>query len=112
MFHAIRPVRNSDTRAYPGAPVGPGEMSFGLSDAIPANAVAVAMNVVAISTAGDGFVTVWPGGSRTDTSVVNYRGDGAAYNGAMIVGVSGRNFGVYTHTPAHVIIDITGYWTA
>lgn len=115
MFHPIAPVRCADTRpniGWPGVPVGPGDMTFSLPDAVPAAAVAVAMNVVAISTAGDGFVTVWPGGPRTNTSVVNYRGDGHAYNGSMIVGVTNHSFGIYTHTPAHVIIDITGYWTA
>lgn len=113
MFHPIRPVRNSDTRpgGYPGIPVGPGDMVWGLSDQIPADAVAVAMNVVAISTAGDGYVAVWPGGPRTNTSVVNYQGDGKAYNGSMLTGVMNRSFGIYTHTPAHIIIDITGYWT-
>ena len=112
MFHAIAPVRNSDTRAYPKAPVGPGEMSFGLNPAIPADAVAVAMNVVAISTSGPGYVTVWPGGPRPNTSVVNYQADGTAYNGALIVGVKDRAFNIYTQAKAHLIVDITGYWTA
>lgn len=111
MFHAITPVRCSDTRTWPGHPVGPGDMTFGLPDVIPAGAVAVAMNVAAISTAGDGYVTVWPGGPRPNASILNYAGDGKAHNGATLIGISNRSFGIYLHTPAHVIIDITGYWT-
>lgn len=112
MFHPIAPVRNSDTRVYPKVPVGPGEMIWGLNSSIPATAVAVAMNVVALGATADGFVTVWPGGPRTDTSVVNFKGDKNAYNGSMIVGVSNQSFGIYTSAPAHLIVDITGYWTA
>jgi hypothetical protein len=111
MFQPIAPVRNSDTRAYPGKPVGPGEMTFGVNGAIPANAVAVAMNIVAVGATADGFVTVWPGGPRTDTSVINFKGDKGAYNGALITGVQNRSFGIYTSQAAHLIVDITGYWT-
>jgi hypothetical protein len=111
MFHVINPIRNSDTRIYPKVPVGPGEMTWDVSDQVPTNAVAVAMNVVAVEATVDGFVTVWPGGSRPDTSVVNFQGDKKAYNGSMIVGIRDRSFGIYTSQPAHLIVDITGYWT-
>jgi hypothetical protein len=110
MFHPITPIRNSDTRRFPGHPVGPGDMTWALDPSIPANAVAVSMNVVAISDQ-PGFVTVWPGGPRPDASVVNYEA-GGAHNGSAIIGVSNQSFGIYTSAPAHLIVDITGYWTA
>lgn len=112
MFQAITPIRNSDTRVYPKVPVGPGEMTWAVNSSIPANAVAVSMNVVALGATADGFVTVWPGGPRPDTSVVNFKGDRNAYNGSMLVGISNRSFGIYTSQSAHLIVDITGYWTA
>lgn len=111
MFHAINPVRNSDTRGFGGNGVGPGELRFSLHPGVPSNAVAVAMNVAAVPAGTPGFVTVWPTGPRPDTSVVNFEASGA-HNGAMIVGVSNGGFQVYTSAQAHLICDITGYWTA
>ena len=109
MFQPIQPFRNSDTRAL-GGPVAAGSYVFGLAPQIPAAAVAVALNVTAIGSRGAGFVTVWPGGPRPDTSCVNYPGAGVAQAAGLVVGVADHGFSIYTSAPADLIVDVTGYW--
>lgn len=113
VFTPIEPFRNSDTRGYGGPGVTPGEYAFGLNpDVIPLNAIAVAVNVVAIAQTQSqpGFLTIWPGGARPNTSAVNFMNDGQAYNGAAVVGVRNNSVSIFTSAQAHLILDITGYW--
>ena len=115
VFYPINPFRNSDTRAFGGAGVAPGvEHVFDLNSGVfPAATTAVALNVVALGAAAPGFVTVWPDGQpQPNSSFINFRGDGGAYNGAIVVGVLGRRLRLATSATCHVIIDVTGYWTA
>ena len=111
MLHPVKPFRNSDTRFFGGA-VSPGNRVFLVNgDIIPANAIAIAMNVSALDADQAGYVTVWPGGSRPDTSCLNYQGDRFAYSAGIVVGLVNRGFSIYNHTKCHLICDITGYWT-
>ena len=111
MFFPIHPVRNSDTRGFGGDGIPAGDHRFGLGAAIPKEATAVFLNVTAIAR-GAGFVTVWPGGGRPNTSILNFVGDGQAANGSLAVGVTDGGFSIYTSAIAHLIVDVTGYWTA
>ena len=74
---------------------------------------AIAMTVTAVGARAAGFVTVWPDGQPLpDASVVNPTADGAAANGAIVVGVNGlAGFNIRTNTPCHLICDISGYWS-
>lgn len=114
MIHALaQPARNSDTRGFGGVGVAPGvPMKFGLNPSVvPADAVAVALNVAAVGATEPGFVTVWPSGPITDTSIINYEA-GGAHNGAIICGVVDGSFMIQTSTRAHLFVDITAYWAA
>lgn len=114
VFYPLNPYRNSDTRVFGGPGINPKQdHEFGLDPAkIPANAVAVAMNIAAVPSGTPGWVSVFPGNaSFQGTSVVNFDA-GGAHNGAAIVGVSGGKFKVRSNVPVHVVIDITGYWTS
>ena len=114
MFYPINPFRNSDTRVFGGDGVAAGTYTFGLNpDVFPADVAAIALTVTAIGFRSPGFVTVWPHGQpRPDTSVVNYTTNGIAHNGAVLVGVDGlAGFNIYTNAPAHLICDVSGYWT-
>lgn len=114
VFTPIEPYRNSDTRGYGGPGVNAGEYAFGLNpDVVPLNAIAVAVNVVAIAQPASkpGFVTVWPGGPRPNTSAINFMNDGQAYNGAAVIGIRNNSVSLFTASQAHLILDITGYWT-
>ena len=112
MIHPVAKFRNSDTRAY-GVPLNANQdYEFGLDPArVPANAVAVALNIAAVPAGTPGWLDIRPAGSPfAETSTVNYEADGA-HNGATVVGVVGGKFTVRTSAPAHVIVDVTGYWT-
>ena len=78
-FHPITPVRIMDTRAGVGttaAPLAAGEtraLQVVGQAAIPADAVAVAVNVTVTEPTSSGYVTLWPAGAtmptrRTSTS--------------------------------------------
>lgn len=112
MFQPIVPFRNSDTRGFGGAGVAPTAHRFGLNtQQFPANTVAVAMNVAVVEPVGPGFCTVWPAGPRPDTSFINFPARGA-HNGAIVVGIQDMAFFIQCSQQAHLICDITGFWTA
>lgn len=116
VFHPIAPYRNSDTRVFGGAGIDPGkDHRFGLDPAkIPRNAKAVAMMVACVSDR-PGWCDVRPDGQPfLGTSTVNFRGkQGAASadNGSATIGIRDLHFNVRLSQRAHVIIDVTGYWT-
>lgn len=112
MFYPIIPFRNSDTRFYGGSGVNPGEYQFGLNpDVFPADATAVAVTVTVLG-ADAGYCTIWPSGPKPNASVANYN-PGETANGAIVVGVAGlAGFKIAVTGKAHLIIDISGYWTA
>lgn len=118
MFQPVAKFRNSDTRDYgpAGARQPNVDHEFGLNPAIvPEDAVAVALNVAAVPTGQAGWLDVRPPGTVWDphrpTSTVNFEGRGA-HNGSTVVGVRDLKFLVRCSQPCHVIIDVTGYWTA
>lgn len=114
MFQPVTPFRNSDTRGFGGAGVAANQIAtFGVNPSIvPANAVAVAMNVTVVDPQGPGFLTVWPDGSPPpNTSVVNFPGGPGATNGALVCGLVNRNFNLRLNQQAHLVVDITGFWT-
>lgn len=114
VFYAINPYRNSDTRGYGGPGVAANTAHvFGLNpDVVPLNAIAIFANVVAIAQPASkpGFVTVWPGGPRPNTSIINFINNGQAYNGATAIGIRDNGISVFTSQVAHLILDVTGYW--
>ena len=115
MFTPIQPYRNSDTRAYGGAGLPANKThEFGLNPAkVPANATAVAINVAMLPAGQPGYLSCWPGPAtnpRPNTSIINAEA-GGAHNGATIVGCPNGRINVFVSTQAHVIIDVTGYWT-
>jgi hypothetical protein len=116
VFYPIRPFRNSDTRAYGGKGIAPNtKHTFGLNPNIfPANITAVAVNIAVVPAGNPGWLMVWPFGEARPnpvTSMINFEADGA-HNGAAILGVRDRKFEVELSAQGHVIVDVTGYWTA
>lgn len=112
MIHPVAKFRNSDTRQY-GVPIEANkDYEFGLDPArVPANAVAVALNVAVVPVGTAGWLDIRPAGSPfQDTSTVNYEAAGA-HNGATVVGVTAGKFTVRASSPCHVIVDVTGFWT-
>jgi len=114
MLHTIKPFRNSDTRGFGGEGIDPQTPHrFGLHpDVFPANTAAIAMNVTVVGASLPGFMTVWPSGSMPNSSCVNWPGDGGAHSGMIVTAVHDLGFMLWLQSRAHVICDITGFWTS
>ncbi len=120
-FVPLAPTRVFDTRPGEPAPgpkgiVAPGgaiDVQVTGVAGIPANAIAVALNVTATQSTAAGFVTVWPTGSeRPLASSLNLTGPDQTRPNTVIVpiGVAGR-VSLFTQSGTHLLADATGYWT-
>ena len=114
LFVPIAPERVFDTRGGRG-PVGADSVvDFPIAGTgrIPADAVAVALNVTGVE-AAVGYLTAWPtGGGRPNASTLNFavRPSDTRANAAMLpVGLGGR-ISFYTENGAHILADATGYF--
>ena len=77
-------------------------------------AKAVAVNLTATEVTGPGFVTAWPTGqSQPPTSSLNLSGAGeTAANGVVVAVGVGGNLNLVTQPGAHLVADVTGYFTS
>jgi acetyl esterase/lipase len=78
---------------------------------VPATGIgAVSMNVTVTATAGNGFVTVYPCGTRPEASNLNYTA-GATVPNQVIAPVSADGeVCFYSSADAHLLADINGYF--
>ena len=77
----------------------------------PTGAKAVKINVTVTDGIGPGFVSVFPHlTQRPSTSDVNYN-VGQTIANQVDVPVNAGQFSLYVLTPAHVIVDLVGFWT-
>jgi hypothetical protein len=128
VYTMITPCRIVDTRNA-GGRMGSGEVrSFSSSGtsfasqggadgdcAMPADASAVVLNVVAVGPDGDGFVTVYPYGlTRPNASSLNYHRNQIVANEIIARQALGQphDFSVYTHVATDVVMDVVGYFMA
>lgn len=119
-FHPLTPVRVLDTRSgvgYTGPKPAAGEtvnvQITGATSGVPADAKAVALNVTGTESNAAGFITLWPAGEvRPITSTINFssRNDTVANAAVMRLNTSGQ-VSLYTQNGAHLVVDVTGYWT-
>jgi hypothetical protein len=78
---------------------------------IPADAVAVALNLTIVDSVGQGFATVWPcGTARPTASNVNFKPGTRVANGVIASVGSNGAVCVYVHSSAHVVVDVTGWF--
>ena len=122
-FVPLAPIRILDTRPdEPAAPDGPkgfvgagGQITLqvtGPLSGVPADAVAVSMNLTATAATGAGFVTVWPAGEAIpEASNLNIERAGQTIANLSVVrlGASGA-LNLFTQGGAHLIGDVSGYW--
>jgi Chaperone of endosialidase len=122
---ALTPCRIVDTRRPAGpfggpALVGNATRSFNLPagpcPGLPADAGAWSLNFTVIGGPGTfqgGFLTAWPTGSAQPlVSTLNFSANQLIANAAIVpTGTSGA-IDVFVNEPAHVIIDINGYYRA
>jgi hypothetical protein len=125
-YTAITPCRIVDTRLGGGALTGGSPRSFVAASStslaaqggnaagcgIPAAAVAIQANVVAVAGTGSGYLKVYPFGATVPTaSYLNFRdGKAIANGGAITLDTSGaKHFTVLASRTTHVVIDVSGY---
>lgn len=109
--------RAIDTRQSGGPVAGRTSLEVDVTHLVPAHASAVVVNLTATECTGPGFFTAYPGtvAKVPEASSLNVNVFGETRAAAVIVAVSTvggkRTIKVYAHTTAHVIVDVTGYYT-
>jgi hypothetical protein len=117
-FVSMNPLRLFDTRDGTGGRLGPlhaGEMwGFAISGhyGVPADAVAVAINLTAVDATMGTFVTAWPGGQpRPTTSNLNPVPGMAVPNLAIVrLGTAGDVNFFNNSGSVHLLADVVGYF--
>ena len=97
-FQGIAPVRVFDTRGIYNAPCVTGTRDVqitGSAAGVPSDAVAVVLNVTAVTPSAGGFLTVFPTGvTRPTSSTLNYTAGSIVPNGTMVkIGTGGKKIG-------------------
>ena len=117
-FVAVQPSRILDTRS--GAKVGELDgsgaaytLQVGGKGGVPADGVsAVALNVTAVATETNnfgGFVTVYPCGSRPDSSNLNFTSGQTIPNSVIAPVSASGQVCFYVYGKAHLLADVSGY---
>ena len=107
------PTRVVDTRSgQGGSRLGAGStMSVDFSGLVPAGTSAVALNVTGVSSLAPGFITVFPCGSRPNTSTVNYVANEARPNNT-IVGLTAGRVCIFSDQSTEILVDLLGAFGA
>jgi hypothetical protein len=77
---------------------------------VPSGAVAVMLNVTAVTPSARGYMTVFPCGSPVPVaSNLNFAGGDVVANAVLVkVGVGGKVC-VYSHAESNLVVDVNGY---
>jgi uncharacterized protein YkwD len=114
-FTPATPTRVADTRASSGT-VDANEvlvLQLASQNFVPADATGVALNVTAVGTTSDGFVTVYPcGRPAPDASSVNFTAGHAVPNLVTVAMGTGGTVCVVSSSPAYVIADLSGWYSS
>lgn len=84
-----------------------------LDDAVPDDARAALVNLTVVSASPSGWVALFPfGESYPGNSSINWTAQHAVVANTTVVGLGGgARFQVRSLAPAHVILDVIGYWS-
>ena len=113
---AGRFVARPSTRLYDsrsGPALAPGATTtLPLPAGIPADAVAMALNVTITESSAPGFVTEFPAGRQMPTSsILNVDQAGQTRAAAGIFPVSSTGVALYLSGGGHIVVDLLGYFT-
>ncbi|MER7889003.1 choice-of-anchor D domain-containing protein [Micromonospora sp. NPDC094482] len=123
-YHPLaKPVRLTDTRTWgdgriPGGYYINSAANWGTNNS---KIRAFAVNITATQPSSAGFLTAWNGyaGGQPDTSTLNYTAGATVPNFAIVPtspcdrcgsATGWPSIGVYTHSPAHIVVDIVGFY--
>ncbi len=105
-----RRPRLIDTRAS-GDPLKAGterKLAVKAGAGFPGNTAAVALNVTVVSPSTDGYVTVYPCGSRPDASTVNFRAGEIVPNFTLVPYTNGEVC-IFSFSDTNVVVDSFGW---
>ena len=120
-YHTVAPCRLADTRQPPGPAGGPAlgsgtPRTFAVAGAcgVPATALAVALNLTAVSPSAAGNLTVFPAGTfQPPTSNLNFTAGQTRSNNAVVQFQAGSVTISYTAAggaTVQVVVDVVGYF--
>jgi VCBS repeat protein len=121
-YFTLDPCRLLDTRGLPAAMSGPPLSSGAIRTfpaaglcGIPATARSVSVNLTVIQPAGDGYVTVFPGGTPIPfTSTINFRSGAVRANNAILSLGAAGDYAVFCALSSpgmsEFVLDVTGYF--
>lgn len=115
----LDPKRLLDTRTGIGtggvrAPIAAGatlEVQVTGRENVPLDATAAVLNVTAVAPDIDGYLTVYPCGTRPDASNVNYRAGQTVPNLATVALSGSGRVCVFSERRAHVLIDVSAAYS-
>ncbi|MGB8862401.1 MAG: hypothetical protein WCC60_24310 [Ilumatobacteraceae bacterium] len=113
-FTPVAPCRLIDTRHDQSRQLDSHTIRLQVTGAcgVPDGASAVALTIVATDTTGAGFIAAYPSSqTRPLASVLNYTAADTRANGTILALSPSGQVDVYTSSPAHLIIDTTGYFS-
>ena len=96
-----------DTRGF-GDPIPVGTYTVELQGA--KGKVGANVNLTITQAKANGFATAWKGGARPDSSKINFQRNQSIAN-EINVALDNGKFLVHISQPAHIIVDLAGYWT-
>jgi hypothetical protein len=116
LFVPVSPSRLVDTRQGPSVPAVAGrsvEVNVAGRFGVPTSGVgAVVLNATVTQSAAPGFFTIWPAQTyRPTASNINATYAGETIANHVIAPVSTAGFEFFTQSGAHLLADITGFYT-
>lgn len=125
LFHPVTPCRIADTRLAPGPFGGPAldagtprTFAVGGACGVPADALAVSLNVTVVTPSGAGDLVLFPATiTQPPTTTISFRANAVRANN-VVIGVVG-NPGAITVVPnipapplatTHFVLDVNGYF--
>ncbi|HSB84958.1 MAG TPA: CAP domain-containing protein [Ilumatobacteraceae bacterium] len=110
-FVARPSTRLYDSRSGPRIPPG-ATTTLPLPAGVPADTVALALNVTITESSAPGFVTEFPAGRQMPTSsILNVDQAGQTRAAAGIFPVSPSGVALYLSGGGHIVVDLLGYFT-
>jgi len=121
-YFTVQPCRLLDTRtAGAGGPVVSGALRVFTASGfcgIPADAIAVSVNLAVVSIPGDGYLTLYPGdGTAPLASTINFHLGGFTLSNNAIIQLAGNGTGTLGAKSlvgggggVHLVIDVVGYF--
>ncbi len=116
-FFTVSPCRVLDTRTTGGALAGTSTRSVQVTGAcgIPSTAKAISANVSVVTAGGSGFFGAFPGnGFPTGTTIMSFgAGQTRTNNAVILLSTDGAGTALFQNgatQPAHLVLDVNGYF--